>query len=300
MRALACTLMLLVACKDKPAGDAVTAVGGTDFSDPLALVPADSDMVMKLDIAALRKSSLWTAYKGDALMFIAPTFASCAYNPLDEITTITAGLPSGASQGVFVIRNIDRDKATKCLRESKAETNTTVTFDGDFITLTNKSGAVNMLLFVDAKTLVMQGSKDPTKASLIAALGMGAPLRKDQALVAKMAKLSPTAALTFVSRPDSKLMAQGLQEKLGLPARGFYASVEVTDHLELHTVLELDNPGAAKDAVASAQPQLEQAKGFLESVTAVADGSNVRVDVSVTEAQLKALIELAKSMMPPQ
>ncbi len=298
MKAFAFTLVLLVACKDKPAADTAAAAGVTDFSDPLALVPADSDMIMKLDLGALRKSALWRTYQHDVLMFLAPTFARCNYNPFDEITTITAGFPGGAKQGMFVIRNIDRDKATKCLRESKAETNTTVAFDGDFITLTNKSGAVNLLLFVDAKTLVMQGSKNPTKTELTAALGMGAPLRKDPAMVAALAKLSPTAALTFVSRPGSRPMAEGLEQKLGVPATGFHASLEATDRLALRSTVELTSAADATAAIQTAQAQLDQAKEFFETVSAKADGANVVVEISATEAQIKALVELAKTLMP--
>lgn len=293
-------LLLLAACKAKPAGEAAPAPASApvDLADPLALVPADSDMIVKLDLAALRTSSLWRSYQHEALVFLAPSFASCDYNPLDEITTITAGIPMASKQGVFVIRGVDRDKATKCLHASTPATNTTVTFDGDFITLTNKSGAVNMLTFVDARTLVMQGSKNPTKQSLTAALRIGAPLRNAPAVVAAVANLSRTAALTFVSRPGSESIVAGLRANFGMAIRGFSAALEATDRLELHTVVDLTTAADAAAMVANAQAQIAEARTLFESITVKADGPRVLLDISVTEARLKALVDLAKTMMP--
>jgi hypothetical protein len=149
------------------------AATGPDLSDPLALLPASSDLVVRVDFAALRRSPLWAKYKPSIIETIAPSFVECGYDPFDEITTITAGMPIGGELGNFVIRGLDRDKTLHCLHTSKAETETSVTFDGDIITLTNKSGAINMLRFLDAHNALMQGSEPvnefetPARISLV-------------------------------------------------------------------------------------------------------------------------------------
>lgn len=303
MRAIACALALLVACKDKPAseptpGSAAPGTPAIDLADPLALVPADADMIVKLDVAALRKSPLWNKYRGQVLEFLAPSFSTCDYNPLDEITTITAGFPLDEQDGVFVIRNVDAGKVRKCLKGSTVESNTSVTFDGDYITLTNKSGAVNLVKFVDDRTIVMQGSKGPTKETLAKAISIGAPLRKDAATVAVLAEISPTAAVAFLSRPGSKRASELVKSRLGYPVEAFTFAVEATDKVALHAVMKLPSPAEATEVALASQPQVDQAKSFFESAAVKVDGAQVKVDMVATEAQIAQIAQLVQSMRP--
>lgn len=301
--ALACCLITLSACGTPapPAGPAqrqpIAPRVAIDLSDPLSLVPANSDMVMKLDVAALRKSPLWAKYERQALELLAPSFVDCSYDPLAEVTTLTAGVPMGADEGMFVIRGLDRDKTLACLRSAKRETATAVTFDGEFVTLTNKTGSVNMFTFVDAHTMVVRGSKHPTKQQLIEGLKLGAPLRRDAAYLDVERRLPADAAFTMVFRPGSKAFAEGIEAKVGVPVRLFYATFHLTDRLELRGFLVLDKVADAAALQAQMQPQLEAGRSFFARSEARVDGSTVVLELAASEEQLKALVALGGRML---
>jgi hypothetical protein len=298
---LIASTFVLVACEagtKPPASDTPSAVApGLDVTDPLALVPGDSDLVMRIDFAALRKSPLWGTYEKDLLEFIAPSFPGCGYNPLAELSTVTLGIPMGSELGVFVFRGLDRDKTLHCLRTSKLDTKTTPTFDGDFVMLTNKSGNQNIIKFVDAKTMVMQGSKRPTKETLTRALAIGAPLRKDAAFVAAEKTLAPGAAFAMMSRPGSKAFAEGMRAKLGVPTRGFTATVHITDVVAVRAAIAMEKPEDAASVLANVKAQTEELKPYVDRYDVSAQGSTVTVDIALTEAQIKVFTDMAKALM---
>jgi hypothetical protein len=269
-----------------------------DVSDALALMPAESDVVITLDIAALRKSPLFAKYRATVSEFITPGFAGCAYDPFDEITTVTAGIPMSSTMGVFVMRGVDRDKTLECLRTSKVETNTAVSFDGDIVHLRNKSGALNLLTFVDAKTAVMQGSEGPTKETLGAALAVGAPLRKDSKYLAAEKHAQPGAVVTIIGRPDSPGLSKRLEEKLGpgRASRGLATSIHFTDVVTARFMIEMVDPADAQILADGMKPQLESFRQFLERYDIQAKGPILSIDAVITEQQIQTLVELVKSL----
>jgi hypothetical protein len=294
-------LIALAACHDpvtKSAAPQPTALPGIASSDPLAWVPADSDLVMRIDVASLRKSPLWPKYAATVREVLTPSFIGCNYDPLAEVSSVSVGIPMNAAElGIFVVRGADRAKTLQCLHTSTTISNETVTFDGDYVTLTNKSGAVNIFTFVDDKTLVMQGSKNPTKQTLAAALQIGAPLRQDTGYLELEKKLRPGAVLTMVARPNATALLKKIEDNLGAPTRGFYAWFHVADRVESQVTIEL---ATAQDAAAVAermQPQLEMTKNFIDRLEAHATGATLTLDIAITEAQIKQIVAMVKPML---
>lgn len=260
-------------------------------------MPADSDLVIHVDIAALRKTKYWAPYEPKLVQFLAPGLAGCGYDPLTEMTSVDVGIPLQSKLGMFVLHGLDRDKTIACLKQSKADTNTAVTFDGDIITLTNKSGAVNLVTFPDAHTMVMQGSEHPTKDTLKVALAVGAPLRKDAAFMAVDKKVDAGAAVTLVFRPGSELLRERVSQQIGASAKAAYAAIKVTDKLEWRFVLTV---GSEQDAIAVTdrmQGQLAASKAYFDRLEAKAQGADVVMDMALTEAQLHTIADMVGAMM---
>src|SRR5258706_8057363 len=88
----------------KPSTNVVTTVAGSDLS----YLPADSDIVVQVDVKALRRSKLWPSYEADVAKLLVPGFAHCDYKPLSDATSIVIGVPLKAKLGIFVIRGVDR------------------------------------------------------------------------------------------------------------------------------------------------------------------------------------------------
>ncbi len=297
------TALALTACDagetPKPKSPAVSNAGGggtVSIDDPLALLPADSDVVITLDIAALRKSALFAKYRGMLSSFILPGFADCTYDPLNDITTISAGVPMSSEMGVFVFRGLDRAKTLDCLRTSKVDTKTEVTFDGEYVMLRNKSGKENLLKFVDAKNAVMQGSTSPTKATLDKALSIGAPLRGNEALKQGQKLLQSGAVVSIVGVPGSPALSQMLAAKIGAPARGITTSIHFADVVRGHFVIEMLDVATAAAIVDNMRPQLDSWRMFVEHYDIKSTGPMVVIDIVITEAQIKTIGDMVKSM----
>jgi hypothetical protein len=224
--------------------------------------------------------------------FMLPGFAACKYDPLDDITTVTAGVPMGSELGVFVIRGLDRAKTLDCLRTSKIETKTDAIFDGDYVMLRNKSGKENLLKFVDAKNAVIQGSTSPTKATLEKALTVGTPLRGNKALADAHKLLQPGAVISIVGVPGSAALSETLSAKLGAPVRAITTSIHFTDVVRGHFVIEMLDIATAAAIVDNMRPQLDNMRMFVEHYDIQASGPRVLIDIVITETQIKAIADL--------
>lgn len=305
MRALMLSTLVLAGCgraarpSVAPAAPLVVAAtpAAPDLADPLALLPADADLIVTIDVAAVRASALFATYGGMVRELLIPGFAACAYDPLSTITTVTAGFPMSGALGVFVVRGLDEQRTLDCLKTSTIDTRTEVVFDGAFVALRNKSGNTNMMTFVDAHTAVFQGSKGPTRDTLTRALQVGAPLRRDQPLVAAYAARPPGAVISMVGRPGSPALSGMLAGKVGAPSRGLTMSVHVTDVITAHVALEMVEDADAAAIAVAMEPKLEGLRQFVARYDVHATGPAVILDLTITEAQIKAFAALVKGLV---
>jgi hypothetical protein len=304
VRTFLVAIIALAACHETPANTPVqpsanrASAAQIRFDDPLALLPASSDVVIQIDVAALRKSPLWTKYQQGVVDFLAPSFAGCGYNPLAELTTMTAGIPMGDELALFVFRGLDRDRTLHCLKTSTLDTNTTATFDGDIVKLVNKSGRINLITFLDAKTMVMQGSSNPTRETLATALKVGTPLRQNRDYVALEQKLPSGAAVAFMVPPASRALDKMAREKIGAPVRELYATVHVTDFVAVRGVVTLQNAADAAAILEASQSNLTAMKPYVQRYDVHVEGDKLLVDLEATEAQIQVFADMVKAMMP--
>jgi hypothetical protein len=271
----------------------------SDLSDPLALVPAESDAVFRINGAALRRSSLWSKYQRRALTLFAPGFVGCDYDPFSDLESVTAGIVMEADDGLFVIRGVDRDRLLGCLRNSNAPSNTDVAFDGAFVTMTHRHGAVNMFTFVDRSTMVMEGSTRPTKESLSRALSMGAPLRANPAYVELERKIDPEAAISVIFTPGSALLAQ-VEQQLGVPIQDGYLVVQITDRVELTITMSTDTIEHATQLADAIAPQLEDTRRHVDKLNVAARGTSLVFNAAVTEVEIERIVKLIEPLMRDQ
>jgi hypothetical protein len=165
------------------------------------------------------------------------------------------------------------------------------------VRLLNKSGNLNLLTFLDAKTMVIQGSKGPTKETLRQALQIGAPLRDNRAYLAVEQTIAPGAVFSMVSRPGSKGIAEMLQSKLGAPAQHMALTVHATDKVMVHVEIAMQNAEDAATFAESAGPQLEALRSYVDRYDVQARDSALVVDIAITEAQIAAFATMLKPLM---
>jgi hypothetical protein len=262
----------------------------------LAYLAADSDMIIHVDVAALRQGKLWPTYESRVANLMLPNFG-CDYAPVREVATVEIGVTIKTGLGVFVVRGIDRNKTLECLHKSSG-----AHFDGDFVTVTH-GGATDVLTFVDATTMLLQKGKQPTKATLTQVVHDGnAPLRTDQAYAAAIKRLPPHANVTTVSRPNSEEM-QSKWKQMGIQFRYFYGSMDVTEvGLQLQFAMVLGTADQATQLTTLMQAQLKSAQvnQLFDRFEVAANGDTTNMKIGINETKLASLVRMIDGMLPYQ
>jgi hypothetical protein len=264
----------------------------------LRYLPADSDLVVTIDVAKLRQGKLWKTYQDDVARVLLPGFARCNYAPLAHVTTVTMGIPVESGLGVFVIRGLDRDKTLDCLRNPTPGTATSATFDGDLVTLSSKGEAVGVLAFADSTTLVMQGAK-ATKDTLKLTLQTGTPLLDNGRFMSALGNAKSNAPITLVSRPGSEQLAKNF-DQMGAKLQQVYGSASITDRLDLRVSLVVGSLTEATNLASLLQSQRQslQIKQMFDRFDVIAQGSTMTFEIGMTEAQLGSIATMMRAMMP--
>ena len=244
----------------------------TGLSDPLAMMPANADLVVRLDVATLRRTSWWKQLAPRAWAKVAPELATCDYDVLGNIATLTAGvtqLKAGVSpDAVIVLHGIDREKTMKCVaakRESYA--------------------------FVDAKTLVMVRSKDAAKAKLETALRDGSPLRQNASYMA-IEKLMPRDAHVTVVMPSSSKMLERSMQAGGMKLTHAFAFGRVDQRLDLDFTFAFNSAEEATQVASMLQKQVSALKNMFDKIDARAVDTNAQLRIGMTEAQVTQMANL--------
>lgn len=235
----------------------------TGFSDPVALMPANADAVVRLDIAALRRTSWWPPVASRAWAEVAPELANCDYDALGNIASVTAGLSQvaeGQTDAVVVVHGIDRDKMQKCLAGKNAP-----------------------YAFVDVKTMVIMRAKVEAQAKLETALRGGTPLRQNASYTA-IEKLVPRDAhVTMVMAPGSKMLERSNQ--VGMKLQYAYASARVDQRLDVDMTLAFNTAVEATQVSTLMKQQFAGLKSLFDKLDARVVDKTAQLHFGMTEAQ---------------
>jgi hypothetical protein len=309
MRALASIVCLAAACdagaKPEPAAAptstkpaAPVKQPATDSSFDLTYLPADSDVVVHVDVAKLRQSKLWAAYSKDVAKMIAPGFRDCAFDPLSTASTVDIGITVESKPNVYVIRGIDHQAAMACFNSLKGEGRYKAATDGDFITLTSPAGHQRVVTFVDKRTMVMRSTRG-TDQGQQKVVQQGAPLAKNGEFVAAIAKANTNAAIVAVSRPGSESLAKQMNQS-GMHLTYFHGSLNLTDRLELQYAMDVGSATEATTLTNTMKTQFDsaQVKQMFDRLEAHSQDTTVTLDVAMSDTKLANLAGMMRSMIP--
>jgi hypothetical protein len=259
-------------------------------ADPLAFLPADSELVVSIDAAQLRASMLWerieTTLRLAADDMLAAFLVHCGYDPVASVTRVTAGLRSVRArpvEGVMVLRGVDRDQTLKCLAELR---DPRITIHGAFATLSY--GEVSILGFATAQTLVVLTGRQASEQALARILDGGAPLRATPWFRELFGFVQTSEALWFV------LGASGFGQNatLGIRPLALLGAANLANGFTGTLRVRLETPDMASNLVALAQSQSATAKQVLEEFEATAEDADVVVRLSMTQTQLDAVLTM--------
>jgi hypothetical protein len=274
-------------------------------ADDLSLLPVDSEVVMGLNFAQLQTSALWKQFAPLVMSKAAPALAkfkdACGFDPMTAIKSVSLGmknLAGGSPDGVVVIHGVEKSKAMGgCLdkaKEAAAKDGTTITVDGDIISVKGKTDNA-AFMFVNDNTLVGTLGASGTKAGVKAAAAGGSALKTSAAFVDMYNKINTQDSMWMLANGNSKLFDKA--GSLGVKPKAVFGSLNVTDGLTVDIHMRLDSPDQATQLANMGKAQAAGAKVYFDKIDITNDGADVRIALGMSNAKLQQLISQFGGML---
>jgi len=282
---------LLVACdagvKTEPPAPSPVApkpVAPKPAGPDLTYLPANVDVVFKIDVALLRESKLWPLYNQLVERSLVP--GKPCEHPLDDVSTVMVGMAVKSEASVLVFRGIDQQKLLACLHQPGA-----ATFDGGFATVHN-TNTVDVLRFVDPHTLVVERAKQATRPSL------ERDVAHDKTLVDALAKLPAKAGIAMASRPGSADLAEKWTT-VGTHLEALTGTLAGGDELKLELAMVVRTHDEAEQFANMMKAQLKAATTMFDRIETTAQDRTVTIDIALGEAKLTSLMTMLGGVLVP-
>jgi hypothetical protein len=278
----------------------------------LALLPADSEIVIGINLAQLQQSALYKQYASKlmdkAQGSLGQIKEACGFDPIDAVKSIAIGMKGisgGAGQtpdGVIVIHGPDKAKVMACLNLDKAKASASakgaeLKVDGDVFTIKDKTGSTSAFTFTNDSTVVgtigVKGTADGLKDTLKGVNG----LKSSQTFVDMYSKINTQDSVWGLVNGNSSLLAKA--GGLGIKPKAVFGSLNLTDGLTVDIRVRLSSPDEVKGLVGLAQGQINnaQVKAMFDQLEAVADVNDAKFTVKMSAAKLQALAGLVGQTM---
>lgn len=292
-------------------GTAAAGGGGTTTAvaagDDLALLPADSEMVMGLNFSQLQQSALWKQFAPKLMEKMQSGLndfkTACGFDPMEAVKTVSMGLKGiggDKPDGAIVVHGLDKAKSMACLDKAKAEAakqGSEITVDGDVFTVKDKTGQTTVWTFTGSDTLLGAVGPAASKDSLMAMAKGTNGLKASQTFLEMYSKVNTKDSLWLFVNGNAPFMAKAAQA--GVKPKAVFGSINVTDGLTVDMRIRLGSPDEAKSLVTMMQGQTSspQVKQMFDKLDVTVDGSDAKVAVAMSNAKLQSLIGMVGGMM---
>ena len=280
------------------------AVAATMGAKGFAVFPADSGMLVGINFQSVRKSGLWSKYKGMVEKQIAGEMAefkeACGIDPLTQLESAIVAANPSTDSAVVVVKGINRSALTECGKKL-AEA------DGKKIEVTDEGNLSNYkvdgesiwVAWIDDKTMVMAPEKDK---DYLAARVAGTDGLADGSKLMAMLKSVDTGASVYIVG-DVAAMGPGAAAMPG--AEGMFASIKLTDGLAVDAGLRFGSAEGAKGMTDMANQQMKAMKGSLPPpFQKLIDKASIKtvdkdmvVQISLSGSELEEVGKAAEGMM---
>jgi len=290
----------------KPGGGG-TAISDANASD-LSLLPADSEMVIGINLGQLQQSALYkqfaSKFMDKAAGGLAEFKAACGFDPMESIKSMAMGMKNlgggGAPDGAIVIHGPDKAKVMACIDKAKdkaKEKGTEITVDGDVVLVKDKSGGTTAFTFVNDSTMLGTiGTKGNVDGVKEAAKGTSA-LKTSATFVDMYSKINTQDSVWALVNGNSKMLDKA--GALGVKPKAIFGSLNLTDGLTVDVRVRMSTPDEVKGFVGMAQGQIgnPQVKQLFDQLDVVGDGNDAKITVKMSAEKLKALASMVGNMM---
>lgn len=307
-------LVAAAACKKdkKSEGEGKGGGGGqavsADLQRTLAMIPKESDGVIGIDLGKLRGSELYKAYEAQLREVGAGQLDAvqelCGFDPVPKLQRVIAG-GAGRGDATAVVDGLGKAEVVACMQKAAAAPppDTTITVDGDFMTVVQGDNALAMQ-FLDDDTAVIarRGDRAPDKAAMAAILAAkdGDGLTGSQPFMEMVRQVDTGDTIWFVvngQAPSVKSMGRGFVSFVAA-----WGDIAVGAGLDIETSVRFDSDATAKQTAEVVEGQVAKMKkslmkDMLGDVTVKHTGRDVRFHVVQSRDQLEKLVDFAGTML---
>jgi hypothetical protein len=275
--------------------------------DDLALLPADSEMVLGLNFAQLQQSALWKQFAPKLMEKMEKGLndfkTACGFDPMAAVKTVSMGLKGVGNDkpdGAIVVHGLDKAKSMACLDKAKVEAakqGSEITVDGDVFTVKDKSGETTAWTFVGSDVLLGSVGPSASKDTLLAMSKGGTGLKGSQTFLEMYGKVNTKDSLWLFVNGNAPFMAKAAQA--GVKPKAVFGSVNVTDGLTVDMRIRLGSADEAKSLVdmMKGQTSSPQVKQMFDKLDVTVDGSDAKIAVAMSNAKLQQLVGMVGGMM---
>lgn len=318
--AVAIAALAATGCKKEEKADPAAAAGApggggaaTQAAVPaqtgFAVFPATSKVVGGVNLNSARASALWAMYKDQieaaASKELAEFKTACGFDPFTQLQSIVIGGDPNSEEMVVVAKGLQREQIKSCGEKlaSKEGKKFSVADEGN-LSQYEMEGEKFWGAWLDASTVVISPDKDKAYVSQRAAGQNG---MADSSEVMALLKNVDTAA-TFYLVATADAWSNSPAKDMMKGAKGLFASIKVTDGLNLDAGLRFDTAENAQAFTTTVQQQLEMAKGqqmppqlaglskAIEKASVKTSGNDTIVQLALTAEELKQLGAVLQQM----
>lgn len=273
----------------------------------LGVIPAESEVVMGVDLAGARKSAVFTALvlpqmmkSGDVQKILETLKTKCELDPMESASRLTAGVkdPGGRNPDVVaVLHGIEKAKAMPCLdkvKEDLAAQKIEVTRDGDVAVLKSDRGDLAVTFTGDATAVVVAGPRATKERVLEVAQGKSA-LTTSKEFNEVYGRVQTSHTIWTVVSGNTPALARAL-DSLDVKPRAAFGSAHMTDKLEVDGRIRVETEAQAKQLVET----MTMFSGFIgkpEKLEIRPEGAEARIMVAFTQQHLENLLTRARSLL---
>lgn len=274
--------------------------------DVLGFLPADADVVIGIDMIALRASALWHQFQPQIEAFAkesADTLGGmCGPNPLNVVERMTMGfkvLKQGQLGGVFVIRGIDPKTALDCTMETAKSKGGVAQLDRGVVAVTYANRPdLQMAVAIMGTTMVVQLDKIANHDTMQTVLVAGAPLRTASPVFMSLFERRERGATMWGMANGAAPMFADLAQ-MGMRPQSIDGSIAVSDRFTVALRMTMPSAGDAQRVAAEVDKVKAPAGAMVERFDSRVDGSTAALDVVITAPQLRALIGMLGGAVGP-
>lgn len=291
--------------KTETAGKAEGGGAAGSSADDLSLLPADSQVVVGINVAQIQASPLWKQFVEPAIQNkmdagekakLEEFKTKCGFDPISSVKSISLGVSNvdASPNAIVVLRGLDKSKSWACIDKMKEEMTkdgSELTKDGDVGLIKSKDGSTVAFLFVNDSTLVLNaGEAGGTAAAVKQAAAGDSALKTSPAFVELYGKINNKDSLWGLVNGNIKAFDQAAA-MAGAKPTAVFGSLNVTDGLSMDLRVRMPTTDAAAQLANLGKSQVQQAAQMFDKIDVEADGADVKTTIVLSNQKLQTLIQ---------